>query len=359
MFKALLDLIGAAFGAATHIGGKMITIVIVAIVCLGAWLLQTIRLGCWSGPASTIAWLAFLWFLVWIFSSALTISPGIKLASGLLVVVGFLIGSHTIISLAPGTAKGVVLVAAHQDQKNFKSAVAATVNIIKPFECNKTNASSISYYGQDDSGQTIPIIWYARDRAKRHVICFRENGVYDQTGKPVEAVTPTIIEEIAMQEPLAPPPQLVVAAATPQPTPIPTPYQSPSPIPTPEPIQRVLPAGTTFNVLFMEPLDVDQLREGQVITASLNTPVRDDNGVDMILPGSQVSLEIQEIKQKFLGTNRYIRFKIIQLTTPRMQKLSVHGEHSGPIQIRPYGLTNRHILPPGILQVRLEEEVVI
>ncbi len=225
MFKSFLDLIRAVFGALGYIGGKVSASAFTALVCAGGFILQTTRFGLWpSGSVGMVLWLALLWFLVWLFTTALIFHPTIKAAATLLVVVSVLIILQTISHLTPGMVKGAQLVVAHKDQQVLKSAETATVNVIKPFACDRTNAANISFFGQNDAGEKVALVKYTIEHDTQHVLCFRESGVYDKTGELVKDITLPVIDEIKQQEPpespKSPQPQLVhVAEVVPSPTP--------------------------------------------------------------------------------------------------------------------------------------------
>ena len=245
MWKELFDLIGAFFGAFKNLGGKAVVIGVDGVILLIAWGFHTSRLGLWNnGPATTVVWMLFLYFVVWASTSAIIVHTGVKFAGALAVLATIFLVLQTVKIVAPGTAKGGEIYATHKDKQVLKAAEAATVNVIRPFECNKNNATTIDYYGENDAKERIVLIKYARERRTNRVLSFREGGVYAQTGKSVQDVTDQIIEEIAQQEPpeqpkpAAPPAQVAAAAPVQVPVAAPIaiqPVAAPTPEPTPAP----------------------------------------------------------------------------------------------------------------------------
>lgn len=398
MFKSLLNLIGSMFkvvsSTASNVTNKLVVFGITGVVCFIGWLLQTNRLGLWTnGPATAVAWSAFLWFVVWLCTSALWLHKEIKIASGIeLVAVGLII-FQTITVLAPGTTKGASLVAAHTDKQNLERAQMATVEVIHPFDCNKTNSDTLSYFGKDGvTGQRVTLIKYVLDK-KNHVICFREAGVYAKTGETVKDVTTDIIEMIEGQDPLvqqaaAPVAQPAVVASAPVPAQRTVTQAAPPEAPPviEKSIQRSIPAGTRFKVVFSEPLDLNVYGEGSHFTKTLEQDITDSRGV-LVHAGSPVGVQIVSSRQDPYADAMLLRMEVTSLTAADGTLLRVSAHHEKTIAIqaihdpiqqesRPIGLhikglrlqiptarvrqsPSKYILRPGRLPVTLDDAVIV
>jgi hypothetical protein len=223
------------------LGKAVVSLIIILILSGSAFFVLSFKLDLISGSF----FLLLGAFVVALCSAWLHFQGNKLMAKMFLLGASLTVASIVMQHYLPGTAKGVLLVTSHKDKQVLKAAEAATVNIIRPFECNKTNAATIDYYGENDVKERVVLIKYARERRTNRVLCFRESGVYAQTGKSVQDITDPIIDEIAQQEPPEQPkpatPPVQVAAVAPVQSPVAAPMaiqpvvaSTPEPTPAPE-----------------------------------------------------------------------------------------------------------------------------
>lgn len=222
MLKAFLDMLGAAFAVIRKLGGTALAIAALVPVCIGGWLWQSIRLDLWSGPASTVAWFALMWTLVWVCTAALIVRPT-KVAASLCTVMLLILGAQTIAHLAPGTAEAARTVAVYQDRKNLAAAQRHIIETQEPFACNQDTWEKTVFFGRDgNTGTRVPLVWV--DLTPGHVDCYREPGVDPRFGRELVPVTNEVVRAIGRQEPPvrpepvrpAPVPVVIIQAPAPQ-----------------------------------------------------------------------------------------------------------------------------------------------
>jgi hypothetical protein len=135
-------------------------------------------------------------------------------ALGATITIATLIVTHKF----PGTTEGARTFAAYQDNKNLERAQRETVEIIRPFPCDRSNADTLTFFGRNGvDGKPVPLLYYDYDQNGR-LVCFRNPGFNPKTGKEVRAVTPDIVDAIEAQAPPSvPPPPTVVVQTSPPP----------------------------------------------------------------------------------------------------------------------------------------------
>ncbi len=344
--ETVLNLVGAFFVFIGASVGRLLLAIGLGLLFFFAFWFQVFRLDLWATPGMWFG-AAFCWFGLWL--SSVLFDTGKPAKAVALMCSVFLVGI-TVARILPNTTAGGKTVLAYQDKKNLERATEAVVETIRPFECNRTNADTLSYFGRDGvTGEKVALIHYARDNKTGRVLCFREHGVYDKTGEPVKSVTLDIINDIANQTPPEalkpiPTPEPVQLAVAPVPTTLPTVAVAPMEQPTPEPArvwwvrknprEYSIPRGETVTVALTEPLDLGERGENFPFTGILMSDVSDRNGVVLAKSGTPVDMMISSLQLDSRSNEVLLELEVTSLTTTGGTSLPVRARQNGPITVR-------------------------
>jgi hypothetical protein len=109
-----------------------------------------------------------------------------------------------------------------------------------------------------------------------------------KVSKPAPAPAPAPPRE----EPPAAQPAPQPAAPASQPAPAP----APPPPPEPKPVKVTIPAGTSLAVRLIDPIDSGVNQPGETFRASLDAPLLDDDGNEVVPRGADVTLRLEEVR---------------------------------------------------------------
>ncbi len=385
----LLDLFSAiknALGAS--IGRLMLVVGLAVLFVFGFWF-QVFRLDLWATPGMWFG-AAFCWFGLWL--SSILYDTG-KPAKAIALMCTICLVGITIARILPNSTTGGKTVLAYADKKNLERASAAVIEVIRPFDCNRSNADAISYFGRDGvTGEKVTLINYAFDTKSGRVLCFREKGVYDKTGEMVKVVTADIIDLIAKQAPPegpkpipTPEPVRVATAVTPVPATIPAVVVAPvvqsTPEPAPvkpvreEPREYAAEAGQPLMVELTESLDVGKHGENYEFTGILSRDITDPSGIVLARAGTPVGMIISSLQMDPRTNAALLEMSVTSLTTTGGASRPVSTRPDGLVAIRPSGFRaqpqirifgaripqirstggGRYILPPKRLRLTIQD----
>jgi hypothetical protein len=235
------------------------------------------------------------------------------------------------------------------DKQNLERAQMATIEVIHPFDCNKTNSEMLDYFGTDGTtGKPVTKIKYVLDK-KNHVICFRQAGVYSKTGEMVKDVTADIIEMIEGQDPLvqqaaapvAPAPQVAaqpiavaeVTAAAPvvrrQRAPV---IEESEPVAKPmhrAPQNHIVEAGETLTVKLDHSVEIT----GQEMNISgwLRDNLESSDNVLIATAGTPIDLKVAGAEKQGEHSIR-VHLEAVSLTTTGGKRIDIHASCDRDLQ---------------------------
>lgn len=346
--RTLIDLFVALLKASGAIVGMLFSAFGFGVLCFFGYGFMTYRLNLFETPPLLIG-AGLAWLGVWL---GTVLSKTGKPAKAMAAFCVIALTGISFARLLPGTTEGGKTYATYADKQALELAKQSVVEVIRPFECNSTNADAISYFGRDGvTGEKITLINYAFDTKSGRVLCFREKGVYDKTGESVKAVTLDIIDRIAKQGPLEgpkpiPTPELVqVAVAPPVPITVPAVVVTPAVPPTPEPVP-VVPVhtepqeyaterGQTLTVALTEPLDLGERGENHQFKGVLVRDITDPNGIVLAKAGTAVGMIICNLQLDPRTNAALLEIEVTSLTTTNGTSLPVRAHHDGMIPVSP------------------------
>lgn len=118
---------------------------------------------------------------------------------------------------------------------------------------------------------------------------------------PAEPPKAAPVRKVSRPAPAPASPREEPPAAQPAPQPAapasqPAPAPAPPPPPEPKPVKVTIPAGTSLAVRLIDPIDSGVNQPGETFRASLDAPLLDDDGNEVVPRGADVTLRLEEAR---------------------------------------------------------------
>lgn len=341
----ILDLFAASCNAIGASIGRLVMAIGLFLVCVFGFVFMVFRLNLWATPTMWVGAL-FAWFGLWL--GTILIDTG-KPAKAVAIFCAVSLVGISFARLLPGTTEGGKTFAAYEDKQALAKAEKTVQEVPSKVRCDAGNMMMLVFFTTDgNTREKKNTFWYAR-AADGRIECYDRAGFDPVFGKTLEAVSESIVQQIAIQPPpegpkpiATPEPVQVAVVAPPVPITVPivvapvAPVVQPTPEPTPEPVREYsTKPNATVTVALTEPLDVGEQGERFQFTGTLVYDITDSNGFVLAKSGAPVGMMIRSLRLDPRTNAAMLELEVTALTTTSGKAFPVVARHRGSIPVPP------------------------